>query len=280
MKDTITAQSPAKLNLFLHIVGKREDGYHLLQTVFQLIDLHDTLTFSLRKDPQILLTDNTPNIPPDTNLILKAARALWRPGLQGVNIRLDKRIPMGAGMGGGSSNAATTLHVLNHLWGLNLSQTELMAQGLALGADVPVFVFGHSAFGEGVGDILTPIDLPPCWYAIVKPNIHANTTTLFRDPLLTRNTKPLTIADYRAGAETHNDFLPVLLKHFPELHDTIDALKPFGEPKLTGSGSAFFVACESREKAEKCIGQIDSQVVGFVAQGMNQLPSIWGVAKR
>ncbi|MFI4955793.1 MAG: 4-(cytidine 5'-diphospho)-2-C-methyl-D-erythritol kinase [Gammaproteobacteria bacterium] len=270
----IVLHSPAKLNLFLHIVGRRPDGYHLLQTVFQLIDYGDTLSFSLRQDDAVHLTDNTPSIPSSDNLIIKAAmmlRALHR-HLPGVDIHLDKCIPMGAGMGGGSSNAATTLLALNHLWGLGLSQSELMRLGLALGADVPVFVAGHSAFGEGIGEILTPIDLPTVWYAIVKPPVHAETASLFKSPALKRDTASLTLAQYQAGAATHNDFLPVLLSLYPSLQETVTLMSHFGEPKLTGTGSAFFIACESREKAEKCIGQMNKQVVGFVAQGVNESP--------
>jgi 4-diphosphocytidyl-2-C-methyl-D-erythritol kinase len=270
----LTLQSPAKLNLFLHIVGRRPDGYHLLQTVFQLIDYCDTLSFSLRDDDNIYLTDNTPDIPRDDNLIIKAAMMLKgdNANLPGVNIHLDKHIPMGAGLGGGSSNAATTLLALNKLWDLNLDNTALRALGLKLGADVPVFVGGHSAFGEGVGEILTPMDLPASWYAVVKPPVHADTRMLFQDPRLVRNTPLLTLADYHAGAATRNDFLPVLLALYPALRETYDMLKSFGEPKLTGTGSSFFLACDSREKAEKCIGQMGRQVVGFVAQGMNQSP--------
>lgn len=266
--------SPAKLNLFLHIVGRRSDGYHLLQTVFQLIDLFDTLTFTLREDNGIHLSDNTPVIPTHENLIMKAATLLQgkRLDLPGVDIDLKKRIPMGAGLGGGSSNAATTLLALNHLWDLGISQASLLEIALQLGADVPVFVAGHSAFGEGIGEVLIPIDLPLDWYAIVKPPIHADTASLFRDPLLTRDTPPLSLADYQAGTPTHNDFLPILLKHFPSLQETLDFLSHFGQPLLTGTGSACFVRFDTREKAEKCIGQIPKQMVGFVAQGMNESP--------
>lgn len=274
MRSSVVLESPAKLNLFLHIVGRRPNGYHLLQTVFQLVDYTDTLSFSLREDDAIHLMTNTPSIPDSDNLIMKAAMALrgLHPHLPGVDIHLEKRIPMGAGMGGGSSNAATTLLALNHLWGLNLSESQLMKLGLALGADVPVFVAGHSAFGEGIGEVLTPIDLPTAWYAIFKPRIHADTASLFSNPSLKRDTALLTLAEYQAGAATHNDFLPVLLSLYPSLEETVTLLSQFGEPKLTGSGSAFFIACESREKAEKCIGQMNRQVVGFVAQGVNESP--------
>lgn len=274
MNSSLVLQSPAKLNLFLHIVGRRPDGYHLLQTVFQLIDLCDTLTFSLRQDDAIHLMDNTPQIPSGDNLIVKAALALksLRPDLPGVDIHLEKRIPMGAGMGGGSSNAATTLLALNHLWGLHLGPAELRAIGLRLGADVPVFVAGHSAFGEGIGEQLLPVDLPPAWYVIVKPTIHADTARLFQSPSLKRDTPLITWANYQAGTPTHNDFLPVLLSLYPNLQETVTLLSHFGEPRLTGTGSALFITCESREKAEKCIGQIDQQVVGFVAQGVNESP--------
>jgi 4-diphosphocytidyl-2-C-methyl-D-erythritol kinase len=274
MGSSLVLQSPAKLNLFLHIVGRRPNGYHLLQTVFQLIDYADTLSFSLREDDAVHLMHNTPDIPASDNLIMKAVKALRaiHPDLPGVDIHLEKRIPMGAGMGGGSSNAATTLLALNHLWKLGLSQTQLMKLGLALGADVPVFVEGHSAFGEGIGEILTPIDLPTVWYAIVKPSVHAETASLFSEPTLKRDNAPLTLAEYQAGAPTHNDFLPVLLSLYPSLRETVTLLSRFGEPKLTGSGSAFFIACETREKAENCIGQMNKQVVGFVAQGVNESP--------
>ncbi len=276
MASSLTLQSPAKLNLFLHIIGRRPDGYHLLQTVFQLINYCDTLQFQLRDDNQIVLTGDTPDIPPENNLIMKAALQLReeRHDLPGVDIRFEKRIPMGAGLGGGSSNAATTLLALNKLWALNKAQAELISIGLKLGADVPLFVMGHSAFAEGIGEILTPIELPTQWYAVIKPPVHADTRALYQDPRLTRNTKPLTIAEYCAGVATHNDFLAVLLAQYPILHETYDMLKQFGEPKLTGSGSAFFLACETREKAEKCIGQMNSQVVAFVAQGVERSPGL------
>lgn len=282
MANPLVLQSPAKLNLFLHIVGRRPDGYHLLQTVFQLINLCDTLSFSLRNDDAVHLTDNTPHIPSADNLIIKAAQALRvrQSSLPGVNIHLDKRIPMGAGMGGGSSNAATTLLALNHLWQLGLTNEEMMTIGLRLGADVPVFVAGHSAFAEGIGEILTPVTLPPRWYAIIKPPIHADTSALFQDPRLKRDTPRLTLESYQAGIQTHNDFLPVLLDLHPSLQEIYDFLCEFGKPNLTGSGSAFFIVCDTREKAENCIGQMDKQVVGFVAQGMNESPANWGVAKR
>lgn len=279
-----TVLSPAKLNLFLHITGRREDGYHLLQTVFQLIDLCDEMTFTPRQDDQIFLTCSKPELASDDNLILKAARAIKPAGVvPGFDIHLKKIIPLGAGLGGGSSNAATTLIVLNRLWELNLSENELLAIAVKLGADVPIFVKGLTSWAEGIGEILTPIETPHKAFLIVKPDVHVSTPKLFASPHLTRNTKPITIRDYQQGISTHNDFETVVLTEYPAVQAAFDQLKPLGQPRLTGSGACLFITCNTLQEAQDLVGQCEPLVVAFAAQGLTESPlhtAFWGVAKR
>lgn len=268
----LVVPSPAKLNLFLHITGKRPDGYHDLQTVFQLIDLEDTLHFTPTEDDNFHITSNVNDIPMAEHLCYRAW-VLMRPHCAsnpGMHIHLEKRIPLGAGMGGGSSNAATTLLALNHLWKTKLSHEQLMAYALQLGADVPVFVQGQNAFAEGVGEKLTPIDLPHRWFVLAFPHVHANTGSLFSHPHLTRNSKPITIADYRAGVNTENVFTPLVCEQYPDVANALALLNAFGQARMTGSGSTVFLAVETFAQAQDIVGHIGSQLITYVAQSLSE----------
>lgn len=277
-------KSPAKLNLFLHITGKRPDGYHNLQTVFQLIDLCDILTFSKRDDKQLNILCDNPELVTADNLIIKAANALLgeREMPFGVDIHLEKHIPMGGGLGGGSSNAATTLLALNKAWDLNYNEQQLIDIAAKLGADVPVFVKGLNAFGEGVGEQLTPINLPEQCFLVLNPQTHVCTKTLFSQPELTRDTKPITIRDYLEGEPTHNDFTNIVCQLYPEVQAAFEALHPFGQPRLTGTGGCVYVTCDTMRQAQDLIGQIPKRMVAFATQGLRESPlhnAFWGVAK-
>lgn len=277
-------KSPAKLNLFLHIVGRRPNGYHELQTVFQLIDLCDELIFSPREDDLIVLTCNQPELITSDNLIIKAADSL-RPAtpVQGFDIHLNKVIPLGGGLGGGSSNAATTLLALNQLWNLNFSEDELLSKALKLGADVPIFVKGQNCWAQGIGEELTPIDLPDQAYLIVCPGVHVSTPKLFSSPHLTRNTKPITIRDYQQGVATHNDFEPLVRSEYPAVETAFKLLANFGQPKLTGTGACVFISCQSLQEAKNLVEFCSPTMVAFAAQGLRVSPlhtEYWGVAKR
>ena len=251
--------APAKLNLFLHVVGRREDGYHLLQTVFRFISLADRLDIDVRADGQIGRETNLPGVPHDEDLVVRAARLLQQAtGVkQGAHIHVRKQIPSGAGLGGGSSDAATVLIALNRLWRTGLSRAQLMALGLQLGADVPVFVFGQNAFAEGVGEQLTPVELPRQAYLVIQPAQGVPTQGIFQAPDLTRDTEPVKIMDFserqmitRLGFG-HNDLQPVVLNRFPVVRQTLDWLEQAGfNARMTGSGSCFFIGFQSVQQAE------------------------------
>lgn len=262
--------SPAKLNLFLHIIGQRADGYHLLQTVFQLLDYYDELTFTLRDDQQINLTCNINEINNENNLVLRAAHLLKQQ--QGVDIHLHKNIPMGGGLGGGSSNAATTLIALNHLWQLQLSTQELLALGLKLGADVPVFIQGQSAWAEGIGEVLVPIELPERWFVVLAPPVLVSTPKLFSDNELTRNTSPIKIQEFLEGAETQNDCEVVCSKRYPEVAAALTWLNQFAPARLTGTGGCVFAAVKNEQTAKQIAEQIPKPFTGFYAKGINCSP--------
>lgn len=277
----LTVLAPAKLNLGLHVTGRRADGYHTLQTVFQLIDLCDELTVSSAGLPPgtLSLSCDDPALPLDGNLILRAANALRqaadRPDLSAA-ITLTKRIPMGAGLGGGSSDAALTLRTLNHLWQLGLDTDRLATIGVGLGADVPVFVQGRSAFASGIGETLTPVELPPRWYLVVWPGITVNTGSVFQDPELTRDTPVRTMRDFLAG-DWHNDCEPVVRRRHPEVAWALDRLGSFGNPRLTGTGAAVYVAFddpEAAQAAQQVLRTMDLPAGSrhFVAQGLNRMP--------
>jgi 4-diphosphocytidyl-2-C-methyl-D-erythritol kinase len=268
--------SPAKLNLFLHITGRRPDGYHTLQTVFQLLDYGDELEFTPREDGQIVLT-GMDEIVPEQNLIIRAARALinWMPACAGMAIHITKRIPMGGGLGGGSSNAAVTLVMLNHLWNLGLTTAKLAEIGLSLGADVPVFIHGHSAWAEGIGERLQPVDLPERWYVVITPSCHVSTPKIFSHPELTRATPAITIDDFLRGYG-QNDCEPLVRRLYPEVAQALDWLNQFAPAKLTGTGSSVFAAFDSEQAGRDVIAQLPSSWQGFAARGIN---TFWGVAK-
>jgi len=241
--------APAKLNLMLRIVGRRADGYHLLQTVFQFLDFGDELGFRIRGDGRLGLTDPLPGVAVEEDLVYRAALLLQRHTgcAQGADITVDKRLPMGGGLGGGSSDAATTLVALNQLWGTRLGVDDLAALGERLGADVPVFVRGQAAWGEGVGDLLTPVTLPEPWYLVVCPAVSVNTGAVFKDPELTRNSPPITISDFVAGWQG-NDCLPVVEGRYPQVAETRRRLGKFGPARLTGTGACVFVDLPTRTR--------------------------------
>jgi 4-diphosphocytidyl-2-C-methyl-D-erythritol kinase len=248
--------APAKLNLFLHIVGRRADGYHLLQTVFRFISLADTLRFAPRSDGRIVLATPTPGVPPEQDLVVRAAEllkvSLGETALSaslGVTIHLEKRIPMGGGLGGGSSDAATTLIALNQLWGCGLSRERLQEIGLSLGADVPIFIHGRNCFAEGVGERFTDVDVPDAWYLLTMPPVHVPTADIFRSPDLRRDTPEIRPADWRPGFG-RNDMEPVACALFPEVASHLAELCKLGDARMTGSGACCFVGFNDEATAE------------------------------
>jgi 4-diphosphocytidyl-2-C-methyl-D-erythritol kinase len=263
--------APAKLNLFLHIVGRRDDGYHLLQTVFQFLDRGDSLFFTPRADGAIRRSEGLADVPQDQDLCVRAARALQAAAgvTQGVDIRLEKHLPMGGGLGGGSSDAATTLVALNRLWRCGLSPEALAQIGLTLGADVPVFVHGQAAWAEGVGERLTPVQLPEPWYVVLCPPVHVATGALFQAPELTRNCPPLTIRDFSSGAGD-NVFEPVVRARYPEVDAALNALGTHAPTRLTGSGGCLFAAFPDRDAAQAAHEALAGRWPGFVARGRNR----------
>jgi 4-diphosphocytidyl-2-C-methyl-D-erythritol kinase len=270
----LTVPAPAKLNLFLHVTGRRADGYHTLQTLFRLLDHGDLLHFQPRPDGHIELSPLLPGVPAEANLIVRAARRLQQhTGCgAGADIRLDKRLPMGGGIGGGSSDAATTLLALNQLWRLGLSLEELAAIGVGLGADVPVFVAGRSAWAEGIGERLTPFDLPPRHYLVVVPPCHVSTAEIFSCEALTRNTSPIRMAAFH-GQAGRNDCEPVVRKLYPQVAHALDWLEQFAPPRMTGTGACVFAEFDDRDAAERLLKQLPGNYGGFVAKGVNHSPA-------
>lgn len=274
--------APAKLNLFLHVVGRRADGFHLLESVFRFLDFGDDLEITPRTDGEIRLLDPLPDVPLEKDLCWRAARLLQeRTGCRrGADIRLTKRIPLGGGLGGGSSDAATVLLALNRLWDLGLPRTELQALGLALGADVPVFIYGRTAFAEGVGEILSPCPVPPASYVVLTPAVHVATPFVFGHPGLTRNTPSVKIAPLSDGARSgffgdprfHNDLQSVVCAQFPLVVEALDGLARCSEARMTGSGACVFAAFPERAQAEAAFRQRPAHLNGFVADGLDQHP--------
>ncbi|MEO9654552.1 4-(cytidine 5'-diphospho)-2-C-methyl-D-erythritol kinase [Marinomonas sp.] len=267
--------SPAKLNLFLHITAQREDGYHNLQTVFQFIDLCDQLDFTLTNDSEIRLAPEIPDLPCEQNLIYKAARLLQpyrHTATSGIQITLEKQLPMGGGIGGGSSNAATTLLALNTLWNCQLNLEELAKIGLTLGADVPVFVMGFAAFAEGVGEELLPVEPDTPYYLLIKPNCHVSTAQIFTDKYLTRDTPPIKIS-HALTLDGHNDCLEVVKKHNPEVKEAFSWLQQHGNAKLTGTGACLFMAFPSRVEAERLKRMVPGKWQAWVCKGCNRSPA-------
>ena len=270
---TLTCPAPAKLNLFLHVVGRREDGYHLLQTLFRFIDLQDTLHFELRDDGEVHRTNQVEGVPEEQDLCVRAARLLQvETGCTlGVDVKIDKIIPMGGGLGGGSSDAATTLIALNRLWSLGLSRERLMQLGLQLGADVPVFVFGENAFAEGVGEALQAYPLPQAWYVVLFPPVQVPTAKIFSHPELTRDSVPIIIRALLKQS-LRNDLQIVACKLFPEVAQHIGWLNNHGKAMMTGSGACVFAEFESRDQAEAVLRQMPEDMRGVVAQGLEKHP--------
>ncbi|MDH4869391.1 4-(cytidine 5'-diphospho)-2-C-methyl-D-erythritol kinase [Pseudomonas sp. BN515] len=262
--------APAKLNLMLHILGRRADGYHELQTLFQFLDHGDELGFSVRQDGEIHLRTDVPGVPHDSNLIVRAARKLQaESGCHlGADIWLDKRLPMGGGIGGGSSDAATTLLALDRLWNLNWSEDRLAALGLTLGADVPVFVRGRAAFAEGVGEQLTPVELPEPWFLVAAPQVFVSTAEVFSDPELTRDTPPIKVRSLLEGGG-RNDCQPVVEKRYPDVRNALILLNKFTSARLTGTGACVFGSFPNKGDADKVRRQLPATLPSFVAQGRN-----------
>lgn len=275
-QQLLACPAPAKLNLFLHVTGRRADGYHLLQTAFQLIDRCDTLDFEVRNDAQIIRTNDIPGVPADTDLIVRAAKLLQeKTGCQlGANLTLHKILPMGGGLGGGSSDAATTLMALNHLWRTGLSKTELMSLGLQLGADVPFFIFGKNAFAEGVGEELQAIRTPERWFVVIEPGVQVPTPAIFSAKELTRDSKIVRIADFSSNAEMFwkNDLQTVACAMFPEVDEAVRWLSQFGNAKMTGSGACVFCAFADESAADKVIAQIPERWTSWKAKALNRHP--------
>jgi 4-diphosphocytidyl-2-C-methyl-D-erythritol kinase len=276
--------APAKLNLFLHVVGRRPDGYHLLQTAFQLIDRCDLLHFALREDDAICRSTDVEGIPADTDLAVRAAQMLHRAacerlgtGLPGVDIALDKRLPLGGGLGGGSSDAATTLMALNHLWQAGFTHAELMALGLKLGADVPFFLFGGNAFAGGVGELLVPVATPDYWYVVIEPGVSVSTASIFGAPDLTRDTKPVKITDFSAGIAAsgsfgRNDLQPVVSRRFPPVAEALKWLMRYGEARMTGSGACVFCAFPDEKAADSALQDVPHYWKSWKARAITRHP--------
>jgi 4-diphosphocytidyl-2-C-methyl-D-erythritol kinase len=270
--------APAKLNLFLHVVGRRADGYHLLQTLFRLIDLHDTLRFAPRDDGDVRLAQPLPGVAEASDLTVRAARMLQAAtGTRtGVTITLEKRIPMGGGLGGGSTDAATTLLALNTLWRLGLPRERLAEIGLELGADVPFFVFGRNAFAQGVGEVLGAVDVPPAWYLVLTPQVSVPTREIFTDPGLTRDTKPVKIAVFFAddgSGEYHNDLEPVAVRKYPAVGRALEWLSGAGlRGRMSGSGASVFASFSSEAEARRAAERVPQDVRAFVAKGLDAHP--------
>lgn len=277
MQGFLTFLAPAKINLFLHITGQRTDGYHTLQSVFQLLDYYDTIYIKPTHNGVIKRTNEIKNVPENQDLCALAAYALKREtGCNlGCEYYVEKHIPMGGGLGGGSSDAATVLLALNKLWNLNLSREALIKIGLSLGADVPIFVFGQNAWAEGIGEDLTPIDLAQQFYVVLTPQAHVSTAQVFANSGLTKDTKPLKIADFSNGANSEifrNDLEKVVCKEFPAVASTLKWLSQFGQARMSGSGASVFVAVNSLAKANKIFAQKPADVRGFVAKSLNKHP--------
>ncbi|STR44747.1 4-(cytidine 5'-diphospho)-2-C-methyl-D-erythritol kinase [Iodobacter fluviatilis] len=265
--------APAKLNLFLHVVGRRSDGYHLLQSVFQLIDLADTISLRVNEGGEIQHLNPLPGVPAESDLTVRAARLLQKETgcSKGVDIRVEKRLPMGGGVGGGSSDAATVMLALNRLWQLNLPRSRLMELGLSLGADVPFFIFGESAFVEGIGEIMTPVATPDVDFVVLHPQVHVSTPQIFSDPDLTRNTPPIKVP-HLSSAITQNDLEYVACKNHPEIRENITWLSQYADARMTGSGSCVFASFSSPNEANRVIYDLPKNMTGYVARSLSKHP--------
>jgi len=265
--------APAKLNLFLHVVGRRADGYHLLQTLFRFIDYTDDVLLSPRPDGLIVRSSGPDQVPPEHDLIVRAARLLQEATncAEGADVGVIKRIPMGGGLGGGSSDAATVLIGLNRLWGLNLSRTALQRLGLRLGADVPVFIHGRATVAEGIGEQFCPITVAPAHYLVLTPPVQVPTARIFADPKLTRDGNPLKMRTFFAG-QGRNDLEPVVREHYAEVDRYLHWLSQFGHATLSGSGACVFAAFDTETEARAVLARLPDDMAGFVAGGMDRHP--------
>jgi len=265
--------APAKLNLFLHITGRREDGYHNLQTVFQLLDYSDQVSLSLRDDGVISRTNGLSDVAPKDDLIVRAAQALkdYTGTGYGANVGVEKLLPVGGGIGGGSSDAATTLLGLNAMWQCNLSHSELMSIAATLGADVPVFVNGYSAWAEGIGEDLTALDLPEVWFLVIHPGVFISTAKLFSSEVLTRDKPILRIRDF-PDADSENVFESVVRKTYSEVDKSLNWLSKYSTAKMTGTGSCLFASFESLQEAEVVLEKVPDEWSAFIAKAVNTSP--------
>ena len=268
---SISLPSPAKLNLFLHITGRRADGYHELQTLFQLLDFGDRLTFTPNSSGNIQLSPQIAGLAAADNLIVRAARLLQQHTgcSSGCDILLDKRIPMGGGLGGGSSNAATTLVALNELWQCGLTEDSLAELGAQLGADVAVFARGNSAFAEGIGELLTPLPIPEQWYLVITPDVQVSTAEIFSNPQLTRNSSPIKIRAL-SGEQYRNDCQPVVEKIYPAVKQALEWIKDYRQPLMTGTGASVFCSFDSQTEAQRAKDLVPKQWNTFIARGVNR----------
>lgn len=266
--------APAKLNLFLHITGRRSDGYHELQSLFQFLDYGDELWFDTNESGEICRISGNEAIDPQQDLVMRAAHRLAEAGRcrLGVSVRINKRLPMGGGLGGGSSDAATTLVVLNRLWSLGLEPKQLLDIGLSLGADVPVFIAGRAAWAEGIGEALTPVEvLEEAWFVVIRPAVSVATAAIFADPQLTRNSPQITIADFLSG-RCQNQLQPVVERLYPEVAEAITWLSRYRPAQMTGSGACVFAAFTESAQAHSVLQHLPSDWTGFVARGCNRSP--------
>jgi 4-diphosphocytidyl-2-C-methyl-D-erythritol kinase len=265
--------APAKLNLTLRVVGRRADGYHLLQTIFRFIDYGDEIRIAVRPDGAIRRVRDLPGIPADEDLSLRAAHLLKKKtgANSGADIEVVKRLPPGGGLGGGSSDAATVLIALNHLWKTGLTRAELRTLGLQLGADVPVFVFGESALGEGVGEVLSPLSLQPAWYVVLVPAVGVATSGIFEHPELKRDSKPIKIQGF-SSIDAVNDLQALVCRLYPEVARNLDWLKQHGPALMTGSGACVFSPFETERRARAVFSQVPATMTGFVARGLDRHP--------
>ncbi|UTY56685.1 4-(cytidine 5'-diphospho)-2-C-methyl-D-erythritol kinase [Massilia sp. erpn] len=287
MSSLKNCPAPAKLNLFLHVNGRRADGYHLLQTVFQMIDRCDRLHFDLRADHELRRVSDLPGVPPEQDLIIRAARLLQAEVLKrrgalppGVDIGIDKVLPMGGGVGGGSSDAATTLMALNQLWQAGLSRQELMDLGLPLGADIPFFIFGQTGFAEGVGEALQPVAAPDCWYVVIEPGVAVPTAQIFSSEYLTRDTPLVKITDFSSHYGNRqdnrgfgkNDLQQVATRLFPPVAKAVEWLGAYGDARMTGSGACVFCAFESEAQADAVLSNVPAAWTAWKAKALTQHP--------
>lgn len=279
-RSLLHCPAPAKLNLFLHVTGRRDDGYHLLQTAFQLIDHCDFLDFTVRPDGQLVRTTEVAGVPAASDLVIRAASLLRaRTGCQlGADIAVHKHLPMGGGLGGGSSDAATTLMALNHLWECGLSREQLMQLGVRLGADVPFFLFGKNAFAEGIGDELQAIDTPEGWFVVIEPGVSVPTAQIFSDKQLTRDTKPVRITDFPANNDFlesgvgKNDLEAVATRIFPPVAEALAWLNQFGKARMSGSGACVFCLFDNSQKADTILPLIPKSWKAWKAKALQQHP--------